>query len=618
MKNNELPWVKEYKVFGIPKTFKPYPDEPVFHMLENNAKKYKKMGLIQFDYKMTYPEVKDHVERLATALSDFGLKKGDRVATILPSSIQFIIADFAISRAGLVHIPSSFLEPSTVLEHKFKEGTPGAIICLDKYLDTVKEIIKRTKIKQLILTSIEDYSLNPPKEHMNVNINNSYWMTDLIKNTAPNSPEISFDVEKDLETLLFTGGTTGLPKGCMLTHRNIYANAIQNVNALGPLQKITKGAISVILGLPFFHSYGHVIMHAMIYNGFNLIIIPDPRDTKGMVAMIRKYKPNLQLGVPAQFMKLSEEDLKDISILGIAGSAPLPESTQKEIEKTSSSGVMEGYGLSEMSPVTHLNTSLLIRLFGGRTLVRISNIFLSLPGVTQFLNLILRLLGSQRTGSLLSVIFGFLFKLSMGKPKKTKYEKRGTIGILFPDTEVKLVDIETGKNLTWEEALAGKKGEMFLKGPQRMLGYWPKPGDGLDKEGYVITGDVVRLDENGYFYIVDRTKDMIIVSGYKVYTREMDDILTLHEDIELAATVGIPDPEKQGSEIVIVFVQPKSSAKSRITGDNIKEYLRSKVAKYAVPKVVKIIDEIPLTPVEKVDKKMLRIIAQKEISVSAK
>jgi acyl-CoA synthetase (AMP-forming)/AMP-acid ligase II len=359
-------------------------------------------------------------------------------------------------------------------------------------------------------------------------------------------------------------------------------------------------------------------MHAMIYNGFTLIIIPDPRDTKTMVEMIRKYKPNLQLGVPAQFMKLSEEDLKDISIIGIAGSAPLPETTQKEIEKSSGSSVMEGYGLSEMSPVTHLNTSMLIRIFGGRTLVRISNIFLGLPGVTQFLNLILRMLGSQITGGLLSSIIGSLIRSSKDKPKKTKHEKRGTIGILFPDTEVKLTDIETGKILTWEEALAGKRGEMFLKGPQRMLGYWPTPGDGLDKDGYVSTGDVVRLDENGYFYIVDRTKDMIIVSGFKVYSREVDDILIHHEGIEIAATVGIPDPEKQGSEIVVVFVQLRPAYNSKITGDDIKEYLRSRVAKYAVPKIVKIIDKIPLTPVEKVDKKKLREIAENEISVLTK
>jgi acyl-CoA synthetase (AMP-forming)/AMP-acid ligase II len=615
MAGANLPWLKEYSVFGIPETFKPYPDEPVHDTLYKVAKKYKKQGLIQMDFKMTYPEVKEHVDRLATALGNLGLKKGDRVASLLPTSIQFIVADYGISRAGLVHIPSSSLEPADHLQHKFSEGSPDALICLDEYLDVVENIVKIIPIKHIIVTKLADYSLNKPKSYEPLKINNAHWMAELISKTAPNPPDIKFDVEKDLELILFTGGTTGLPKGCMLTHRNIYANSIQNSNAMGKAQTLLDGVLTVLMGLPFFHSYGHCAMHSMVLTGCNQILIPDARDTKGMVEMIKKYRPLLQLGVPTQFLKLTQGELKGITILGISGSAPRPKAVQEEFEKKGGGGgIMEGYGLSEMSPVTHLNTSFMLRIFGGRPLVKMNNKFLGLPGVVPVTNAFLRLVGSRIVGYCLSKGIGLLSKLTAPKTdKKTakkNVEKRGTIGVPMPDTEIKIVDVDTGRDLTWAEVNAGKTGEMCLRGPQRMLGYWPKAGSGLDEEGYVRTGDVVRVDENGYFYIVDRTKDMIIVSGFKVYSREIDDILQNCPGVGRAATIGIPDPERQGSERVCVFVEPQSGCEKDLTEEKVINYLKNNVAKYAVPKVVNIVDAIPLTEVQKVDKKQLRKMAE--------
>jgi acyl-CoA synthetase (AMP-forming)/AMP-acid ligase II len=614
MAKTKLPWLKEYSIFGIPETFKPYPDEPVYDTLKKAAEKFKKQGLIQMDYMMTYPEVKDHVDRLATALHKMGLKKGDRVATLLPTSIQFIIADYAISRAGLVHVPSSSLEPADHLQHKFKEGAPDALICMDEYLDVVREILKKITIKHIIVTKLADYSLNKPQRYEKLDINNAHWMAELISRTAPAPPEIKFDVEKDLELILFTGGTTGLPKGCMLTHRNIYANAIQNSNAMGKAQKLLDGVLTVLMGVPFFHSYGHCVMHSMIFTGCNQILIPDARDTDSMVKMIKKYRPLLQMGVPTQFLKLTQGELKGITILGISGSAPLPKAVQDEFEKKGGSGgIMEGYGLSEMSPVTHLNTSFMLRIFGGRKLVEMNNKFLGLPGIIPATNGFLRLVGSRVVGYFLSKGIGLLSKVTAGGKKNHKnVEKRGTIGIPMPDTEIKILDVDTGKVLTWDEMIGGKTGEMCLRGPQRMLGYWPDPGSGLDEEGYVRTGDVVRVEENGYFYIVDRTKDMIIVSGFKVYSREIDDIMHNCPGVERAATVGIPDPERQGSERVCVFVEAQSGCEKDVTEEKVIEYLKASVAKYAVPKVVRIVDAIPLTEVQKVDKKRLRQMAEEE------
>ena len=609
----QMPWEKEYKVFGIPRTLTPYPDKPVFHALDVAAKKYKTQGLIQFNYKMTYPELKDQVDRLATALAEMGLKKGERVATLLPTSIQFVLSDFAIAKAGLVHIPGSSLEPLATLEHKFNEGTPKVLICMAESKDLAKSLMESTSIDIVILTEIEDYSLAPPVKKPIRDIANVFWITELIEKTKPYPPQYDYDVEKDLELLLFTGGTTGLPKGCMLTHRNIYANAIQSLHGFGAAGKLFKGAISVLIGLPLFHAYGHLVMHSMVVDGYNQILIPDARDTKSMVEMIRTYYPVIQMGVPTQFLKITDEALDGIGILGVSGSAPLPPNTQKKFEEKSGGGVMEGYGLSEMSPCTHLNTSFLLRLLGGRTAVQMNNMFLGLPGVTATINWFLKKVGSKNFGYIMTR--GIYFLVSRTKKEGSsskKNEKRGTAGILFPDTEVKLLDIDTGEKLSPEDIIAGKKGEMCLKGPQRMLGYWPEPGKGLDDEGYVRTGDVVTIDENGYFYIVDRTKDMINVSGYKVYSREIDDLLYSFPGAEHAATVGVPDPEREGSERVVVFIQPKPEYKDRIKEEEVIEYLKTKIAKYAVPKRVKFVDEMPLTEVQKLNKKAIRQMAIEE------
>jgi long-chain acyl-CoA synthetase len=623
MKKKSLPWYKEYKIIGIPKTLQPYPDKPVYEILYSAAEKYKKNGLIQYDCKMTYPEVKDKVDRLATALYNLGLRKGERIATILPTSIQFVLADYGISRAGLVHIPGSSLEPIPALKHKFREGRPQALITLEEHTDLALEIMKKSKIKYLILCTLKEYSgsrkerpmyeMRAPKKALR--------MSELIDKTPPSPPAIGFDVEKDLETLLFTGGTTGIAKGCMLTHRNIYANALQNMYSFGRSGFLLKGAITVLLGLPFFHSFGHIVMHTITLFGHNQILIPDPRDTAGMIEVIKKYCPVIQIGVPTQFMKLSQE-LEKFGMLGISGSAPLPTSTQEQYEKRAGGGIMEGYGLSEMSPVTHLNTSFLLRMYGGRLPMRMNTMLFSIPGNLKLLNVLLRLAGARINGLLLTKFFYLMAKLTSKKlsdgekASAQTVEKRGTIGIPFPDTEVKFLSVETGDEIPIEDMLRGERGEMLLRGPQRMLGYWPEPGSGVDEDGYIHTSDVVRIDDKGYFYIVDRTKDMIIVSGYKVYSREVDDILYQHPKVELAATIGVPDPEREGSERIAVYVKPKDGFKKNISENEITDFLKKQVARYAVPKVVRIIDDMPLSEVHKVNKKLLRERAKEDFGGS--
>jgi len=600
----DYPWFKEYEIVGIPKTLQPYPDEPSHYFLDMAAEKVPHLGCVQLGLEITYPELKEHADRLSNALAGMGVEKGDRVATLLPTSVQFIVADAGISKAGAVHVPCSFLEPEDNLAHKFTESSPKAIICLDEHLLLAESLQEHMSAPNIIITKLEDYSSSPPER---AEVPGAQWLMEIMEQAQPVPPSITYKPNEDLETLLFTGGTTGLPKGCMLTHRNIVANAIQVPSMFGPIRKILEGSVSVLIGVPFFHSYGHCIMHTMINGRYNMLIITDPRDTKSMLRMIHEYNPVLQFGVPTQFMKLLEEDIKATRIIGISGSAALPPKVQEKFEKESKTFVAEGYGLSELSPVTHFNVSANVRAMGGRKRVPIMNKLLFNKLNAAFMNLQAKVLGPKVYGKIFLTILGLVSDHNRKSEKLKGEEKRATIGIPVPDTEIKVVEVDSGKIISFKEMIEeGTVGELLLSGPQRMLGYWPEAGRGLDEDGFVHTGDVVKLDANGYFSIVDRTKDMAIVSGYKVYTREVDDILYDHPATDVAATIGVPDPEREGSERIKVYVQIKTEYRGKVSEDDYITYLREKVAKYAVPKSVVFLEEMPLTEVFKVNKKILR------------
>ncbi len=614
MQEYAKPWFEEYKVHGIPQSLKPYPLKPTHALLDEAAAKNKKMGFVQMGYTMLYPEAKDKADRLANALAAMGVVKRDRIATLLPTSIQFALADNAISKAGAMHVPSSFLEPPDHLEHKFGESGPKVVFVLDEYMHVVEELRKKVEIEHVIVTKLADFSANRPPELPALE-DGMYWLTDLLETYPAQAPRIDFSPEKDIETLLFTGGTTGLPKGCMLSHSNMVANATQNGYALGIISQILKGNIAMLLGTPFFHSYGHCILHTMTGMGMMQLLVPDARDTRSMVEMIKEHHPIMAIGVPTQFMKMLDEELKGVGIIGLSGSAALPPETQEQFEQKGAGALMEGYGLSEMSPVTHLNASAMIRLFGGRKVVATNSKILGLPGQITLLSKLLGLLGYKNVGNVFSKALPKLSRFSGKRPSMKKEEKRATIGVPMPDTDIKVLDVDTQAEISLDEMVReGRVGEMLLNGPQRMLGYWPDEGKGFDDEGFIHTGDVVKVDDKGYFYIVDRTKDMIIVSGYKVYSREVDDILYDHPAVALAATIGVPDPERPGSERVKVFIQLKPDFMDKISEQDIITYLQQKVAKYAVPKNVMFLEEMPLTEVQKVNKKYLRELELQELA----
>ena len=599
--NVDLPWFREYKVLGIKSSLEPYPDKPVYDILYKAAYEFPKRGFIDNGVKNTYVDIKIKVNKLANALCSLSLKKGDLIATILPISTDFVIADYAISRAALTHIPVSELDPIDSIDEKFSKASPVAIICSYLMVETVLMLHKKYNFKFIIVTDSYDYKNN----------SNIYLLKDIYENFSDIIKETNIDPAHDIETLLFTGGTTGLLKGCMLTHRNIYCNAIQIQWMYGKsLLYLMRGAIAVLVGIPFFHSYGHIIMHSMTLTGFDVILIRDPRDVDYMIDMVKEYRPLLQFGVPTQYLKIANKGVNTRGIIGISGSAALSSNIQESFD-IKGVGIMEGYGLSEMSPVTHFNVSFLYRIFGGRSVVYLINMTTKIPLLYVLLNRFIVSLGSKNVGYIFTSILGVIIKLTKKIKSITEKEKRKTIGIPVPDVKVKFLDIESGNKISISEMLDGREAELCLNGPQRMLGYYPEIGSGIDDEGYIRTGDVVRIDKQGFFYIVDRIKDMINVSGFKVYSQEVDKLLYELEGVYMVATVGIPDREREGSERIIVFIQLKENNKAQLDETVIIDYLKHKLPKYAIPKRVFFLDKIPLTAIHKIDKKRLRDLAEK-------
>ncbi len=517
---------------------------PVYRFLEDSAEKFpSNVACIYLDIKITYEELKDKVDRLATALAALGVKKGDRVATILPNCPQFIISDYAVMRLGAVHVPVSVAHKAPDLLHEIGESGAEAVICSYRRLKLVASIKNKTKVKNIIFTPVPvfpDYSIPEIKQE-----HSAYLLEDLIENYQPNPPAVNINPIEDLALLPFTGGTTGVPKGVMLTHYNITTNVAQVMWMMKPLEIALKGKASVLICVPLFHQYGHGILHQNIAWGLRTLLT-DPRDIDKIVELIKRYRPFMVVGVPTHFMLLLDKNLPRMPIFLYSGAAPLPPDVAEKVEKKIGVPMGEGYGLTEASPVTHLNLSAF----------------------------------SKVTGYMANV--------------------KRSIGVPVPDTEVKIVDPETG-----EEVPLGEAGELYIRGPQIMKGYWPNPGSGL-KDGWLATGDIAKMDEDGYFYIVDRIKDMINVSGMKVYSRVVEDILHQHPAVEMAGVIGVPDPERPGSERVKAFIVLKKGFEGKITPEQIINYCKKKIPPYAVPKFVEFRRYLPLTSVMKILKRKLR------------
>ncbi len=542
------PWLKSYRLgpYKLAHSLEPYPEEPLFSFLDQSAEKYPTATAIDyFGLRTSYRELKQYADSLAAALAGFSVSKGDKVATILPTCPQYIIANFAILKTGAVHVPCSILHKERELEFEIGEAGAETVICLEEQLERVRSIQPKTKLKQIIVTSLTDYT--PAESEKQVAPAGAHRFKVLIETHEPIPPVVDINPREDLAYLAFTGGATGVPKGVMLTHFNRYTNTLQAMPwAMASLEKSIRGKASVCIGVPLFHSYGDSSVLFGVYWGLRMILVQDPRDTDYIVKMLVENRPFMAALVPTQLMKLREKDLPRMQTQIVSGASHLPVDVRESISDKIKMPISEGYGLTETSPATHLD-------------------------LTGF-----------------SKITGFA--------AKQKY----SIGLPVPDTDVKLVDEETGK-----ESPPGEPGHMYIKGPQVMKGYWPEAGSGL-VDGWLPTGDIARMDEDGYFYIVDRIKDMANVSGYKVYTCTIDDILHQHHAVSMAVAIGVPDPEREGSERIKAFVVLKEEYRGKISAEEIIEFCRDKCTSYAVPRTVEFRDNLPFTVTEKIFKRQLR------------
>jgi long-chain acyl-CoA synthetase len=531
-----------------------YPDLTLGGVLAETALKFPGHPAMAFyGKKITYGSLDRLANRFAHALAGLGVKKGDRVALMLPNIPQMVIAYYGTVRAGAIGVATNPLYHSHELEVQLKDSGASVLVAVDMFYPVIAPVLAKTALRHLILCGIKDYLpfplnlLYPIKARLE-----KQWVT--VKRVPPISdflelmdraPDTRPDVDVapgDTAILQYTGGTTGVPKGAVLTHRNLVVNAFQCRTWLTVRKEGEERVLAVI---PFFHVYGMTTaMNLGILIGAELILLPKFH-TKEVLNVIQKHRPTVFPGIQAMYLaignyvKTHKYDLTSIKA-AISGAGPLMKEVQDRFEHLTKSRIVEGYGLSEASPVTHANP-----IFGRR--------------------------------------------------------KNGTIGLPWPDTEARIVDLETGTR----ELPVGETGELVVQGPQVMKGYWNKPEETAQalRRGWLHTGDIAKRDEEGYFMIVDRIKDMIKTVGENVYPREIEEVLFSHPKVKDAVVVGLPHEEYMGEKIKAFIVLKEGQT---ATAEEIIEFCKAELSKFKVPKEIEFRDQLPKTLVGKVLRRVLR------------
>ncbi len=545
----ERPWFKAYAP-GVPHQLE-YEKTVMPQALARSARKFPNhTALIFIDSKISYRQLDEMANRFANALIDFGVKPGDKVAMLMPNMPQIVAATYGAWRAGAVVVMNNPLYTDKELEYQFNNSESSFLVTLDLLGPRMIALQPKTPIKKIVIAHIRDHLKFPKKQllpivakdkHRNIPPRaNVYEWLDLLKKYPPVDPNIPMDFE-GLACLQYTGGTTGVSKGVMLSHANLSQN-VQQISAWFPGFEQGK---NVLLGvLPFFHSFGLTSsMNNCIWQAWTDVLIPRP-EPQTILEAIQKYRVNFFPAVPTMYVgilnhpKASQFNLTSIKGC-FSGAAPLPVEVIREFEAKTGSQICEGYGLSETSPVATTNP------YGGKT-------------------------------------------------------KPGSIGLPVPDTDIKIVDLIDGK----KEMPPGESGELIIKGPQVTSGYYKMPEETplSLRDGWLYTGDIGKMDEEGYFYIVDRKKDMVIAGGFNIYPREIDEVLFEHPKILEACAVGIPDAYR--GETIKAFVVLKPGEK--LTAEEVIQFCQQKLAKYKVPKTVEFLDSLPKSGVGKVLRKELR------------
>jgi long-chain acyl-CoA synthetase len=544
----DKPWLKSYKLgpYSLDHSLEDMVPKAVNTFLDDAAKRYPTQTAVLFQgSSLKYHQLKERVDRLAGALVHLGLEHGDRVCLYLPNCVEYLLMYWAVLKAGGAVVPTSILRKGEGLMHEVGSSGSRILCCQEDRLDLVQSLREKFDVEHILVTSNEGYNQAEIDKPLP---DGTTELRKLLETATPLTEPVEIDPQVDLCELAFTGGATGVPKGVMISHANRYSGIMQLMPWLmKPMLSGIAGKSSVMIAIPMFHTYGNFIQITAVCLGLRIILLPDPRDTDAMEAAILEHRPFLIPGVPTQFMRLKDAGLRRINSMLYSGAAPLPQEVAEVIQAKTGMPISEGYGLTETATASHINLS----AFGKIT--------------------------------------GFMAKTKHG------------IGVPTPDTECQLLDPQSGEAVPF-----GEPGEVVLRGPQVMRGYWPEVGSGLTAAGWLHTGDVGVMDEDGYFHIVDRLKDMVNVSGLKVYTTEVDEVLFKHPAVQMAAAFGVPDRDIPGSERVMVVVQVKPDQQGSVTDEDIRDYCRQHLPPYAVPMYVEFREEMPLTVSEKVFKRVLR------------
>ena len=552
---DDRPWLKNYDK-NVPPTLAPYPDKPAYAFLEEAAAQWPDRPCTIFKgHVVTFRQMNALSDRMAAGLAAMGVQKGDRVGIFIPNTPQFIIAYYGILKAGGIVVATNPQYTPREIEHQLKDSGIETMVVMSNFYGRIKEVQSKTKLKTLIVTNIKE-QLPPVKALMFSLLGlekkgghkvalgaGDLWMKDLLNKHAPSQrPKLSLTGD-DLALFQYSGGTTGLSKAAIATHRCLVANTLQIkcwLHTLRPGQEVT------LMAIPLFHVYGMVAgMSLSLAGGATMVMVPNPRDLKDVLDNINQYRPSLFPGVPALYNAINNHpdvmagkyNLGSIRAC-ISGSAPLLLETKSTFERLTGGKLFEGYGLSEAPTATHCNP------FEGQN-------------------------------------------------------KEGSIGMPLPDVECRVVSLEDGQKVLGPDEI----GELIVRGPQVFKGYWNMPSETantLQPDGnggaWLYTGDIVRMDDDGYFYIVDRKKELIKVGGFQVWPREIEEVLASHPKVQEVGVAGIPDAKRGECAKAWVVLKAGETA----TSDEILAWCGDKLARFKLPTEIEFRSELPKTTVGKV------------------
>ena len=560
----ERPWTENYDV-GMPTRLE-FPEVPLHQFLKDTSARIPQntalitpaalpvIGRVSKNF--SYAELDRASDALAAALVDQGLKKSDRVAIVMPNSVAFVISFYAILKAGGVVAATNPTYPADKMAHQINDCDAEFVLTMTLFYGLVKQVQPRTKVKTIIVANVKEYL--PPLAKFLFTIarekkdghfiakldGGDHWFQDLLREYDGQRASVAVGPE-DLAIFQYTGGTTGVPKAAMSKHRALVANMLQTEGILDLLD--TSSEDEIFLGaIPFFHVYGLVVVvSTSVYRGCKIVLVPNPRDIDDVLGNIETFRTTLFPGVPALYnainnhptVKNGEVDLSSLHLC-LSGSAPLPPATKEEFERLSGGSVLEGFGMSEAPTATHVNP-----------------------------------------------IY--------------KENRPGSIGLPLPEMDMRIVSLEDGET----DVPVGEVGELVMAGPNVMVGYHgmlEETQNVLKEKGgkrWLYTGDIARMDEDGYFYIVDRKKDMALIGGFNVYPTTVEKAISAHPAVLEVGVAAIPHPERTGQEALKAWIVLKGDQDA--TAEDIIEFLADKLAQYEIPRRIAFIDELPKTAVGK-------------------